>query len=67
VAIAGNVVVAVGLTLAFSIGRYAWAVYGSSVFKVYVVAIVLAVVPMMLMSVSAMILPCVGRSSGRAP
>lgn len=49
--------VAVGLTLAFSIGLYAWAVYGSSLFKVYVVAVVLALVPMMLMSVSAMILP----------
>lgn len=50
-------VIAVGLTLAFSIGLYAWAVYGSSLFKVYVVAIVLALVPMMLMSISAMILP----------
>lgn len=48
---------AVGMTLAASIGLYAWAVYGSSLFKVYVVAVVLAVVPMMLMSVSAMILP----------
>jgi basic amino acid/polyamine antiporter, APA family len=48
---------AVALTLAFSIGLYAWAVYGSSLFKVYVVAIVLALVPMMLMSISAMILP----------
>jgi amino acid transporter len=50
-------IVAVGLTLAMSIGLYAWAVYGSSLFKVYVVAIVLATVPMMLMSLSAMILP----------
>ncbi len=50
-------VVAVGLTLVFSIGLYAWAVYGTSLFKLYVVAIVLALVPMMLMSVSAMILP----------
>jgi len=50
-------VVAVGLTLTFAIGLYAWAVYGSSLFKVYVVAVVLALVPMMLMSVSAMILP----------
>jgi basic amino acid/polyamine antiporter, APA family len=50
-------IVAVVMTLAFSIGLYAWAVYGSSLFKVYVVAVVLAVVPMMLMSVSAMILP----------
>jgi len=50
-------VVAVGLTLAFSIGLYAWAVYGSSLFKVYVVAIVLALLPMMLMGISAMILP----------
>jgi amino acid transporter len=50
-------IVAVGLTLALAIGLYSWAVYGSSLFRVYVVAIVLAVVPMMLMSVSAMILP----------
>jgi amino acid transporter len=50
-------VVAVGMTLAFAIGLYAWAVYGSSLFKVYVVAVVLAVVPMMLMGISAMILP----------
>jgi len=50
-------IVAVGLTLALAIGLYSWAVYGSSLFRVYVVAIVLAVVPMMLMSISAMILP----------
>jgi amino acid transporter len=50
-------IVAVALTLAFSIGLYAWAVYGSSLFKVYVVAVVLALVPMMLMSISAMVLP----------
>jgi APA family basic amino acid/polyamine antiporter len=50
-------IVAVGLTLAMAIGLYAWAVYGSSLFRVYVVAIVLAVVPMMLMSLSAMVLP----------
>jgi amino acid transporter len=50
-------IVAVGLTLAMAIGLYAWAVYGSSLFRVYVVAIVLALVPMMLMSLSAMILP----------
>jgi len=50
-------IVAVVLTLGFSIGLFAWAVYGSSLFKVYVVAIVLALVPMMLMSISAMILP----------
>lgn len=50
-------IVAVGLTLAMAIGLYAWAVYGSSLFRVYVVAVVLAVVPMMLMSLSAMILP----------
>jgi basic amino acid/polyamine antiporter, APA family len=50
-------IVAVVLTLGFSIGLYAWAVYGSSLFKVYVVAIVLALVPMLLMSISAMILP----------
>ena len=50
-------IVAVGLTLGLAIGLYAWAVYGSSLFRVYVVAIVLAVVPMMLMSISAMILP----------
>jgi basic amino acid/polyamine antiporter, APA family len=49
--------VAVALTLVFSIGLYAWAVYGSSLFKVYVVAVVLALVPMMLMSISAMVLP----------
>ena len=50
-------IVAVGLTLAMAIGLYAWAVYGSSLFRVYVVAIVLALCPMMLMSLSAMILP----------
>jgi amino acid transporter len=50
-------IVAVALTLAFSIGLYAWAVYGSSLFKLYVVAVVLALVPMMLMSISAMVLP----------
>ncbi len=50
-------IVAVALTLAFSIGLFAWAVYGSSLFKVYVVAVVLALVPMMLMSISAMVLP----------
>jgi amino acid transporter len=50
-------IVAVAMTLAFSIGLYAWAVYGSSLFKVYVVAVVLALVPMMLMSISAMVLP----------
>ena len=50
-------IVAVGLTLVFSISLYAWAVYGSSLFKVYVVAVVLALVPMMLMSISAMVLP----------
>ena len=50
-------IVAVTLTLAMSIGLYAWAVYGSSLFRVYAIAIVLALCPMMLMSVSAMILP----------